>query len=112
MALVVAYAFVVNSLVATLLLASLPVQAAPTFAICASTAAHSSRGDEPGSAPKHEAAHCALCCLNLAAGLPTQQPLAFQRVVLDGRRDIPFERRLRRIAPAAQYYSRGPPELA
>jgi len=111
-ALVAAYAFVVNSLLATLLLSSLPVQGAQSFAICASNAVHPSRGDAPGGAPKQAAAHCTLCCLSLTGGLPTQQSLAFERVALDGRREIPFKTRLGRIERTAQYYSRGPPKFA
>jgi hypothetical protein len=110
-ALVAAYAFVVNSLLATLLLSSLPVQGAQFVAICASSAGHLARGDAPGGAPKH-AAHCTLCCLNFTGGLPAQQSLASERVALDRRREVPFKTRLGRIERTAQYYSRGPPKFA
>jgi hypothetical protein len=112
--LIAAYVFVLNTLLATALLSSVPAQAFDSTEICATAydPATPQQGGTNNDAQR-TAAHCTLHCSAFAGtALSPQAPFAFDRVVITTAQRFVGE--TGRIDPerVAQYRPRGPPRLA
>ena len=112
---VATYAFVLNTILASMLISSVPAQAlAGADAFCGSMQGASplDHGDDANSALQQAAAHCKQCCANHPGGaLASAGPLTFGRVGVTEPQRYAFATKLKRYARVTQNFATGPPTL-
>ena len=110
-----AYAFVLNAMLASFLLAAVPVSAFAAgheLCITSSTGAGDAGQTDLDGATTRMAAHCKLCCPGLAAvTLPPAAPATFARVAVAQPQQVAYELRLKQFVRLTQTSPRGPPAL-
>jgi len=109
------YAFVLNVMLATSLLAAQPVGSFdPMSAICFGHSAPDSAVDIAGQedTSKRLSIHCKSCVPGLFGALPSSSaPVLFNRVAIAQPQHFAFQARLKQFARTAHYSPRGPPAL-
>lgn len=112
---IAAYAFVLNTMLASLLLSTMPLQASTDpVMICASMqdASSTDQGDGAKIAWQQAAAHCKQCCANHAgSAVPPAVTASFARTAVSAPQHTAFARELKRYARFTQHPPRGPPTL-
>lgn len=108
---VAVYAFVLNAMLATTLLAATPVVDANGLTVLCLSHPDAFDGNAINDgATKRAASHCKLCLPGLTAALPPPAaPDVFARVAIAQPQQFAFEARLKSFARIASYSSRGPP---
>lgn len=111
------YAFVLNAMLASFLLAAVPVSAfAAGHELCITSsstdAAQTDAQIDANGVKSRMAAHCKLCCPGLAAVTPPPSaPVVFARIAVAQPQQVAFERRLKQFSRFTQTSPRGPPAL-
>lgn len=108
-----AYAFVLNAMLASFLLAAVPVSAfASGNELCITSSSGNSGQTDVDGATTRVAVHCKLCCPGLAAVTPPPSPPAvFARVAVAQPQQLAYELRLKQFVRLTQTSPRGPPAL-
>ena len=107
------YAFVLNAMLASFLLAAVPVSAfAEGHELCITSSSGETGQVDRDGATTRMAAHCKLCCPGLAtAAPPPAAPVVFERIAVAEPRQAAFELRLKQFFRFTQTSPRGPPAL-
>ncbi|HWW47156.1 MAG TPA: hypothetical protein VNZ94_04870 [Xanthobacteraceae bacterium] len=107
------YAFVLNAMLATSLLAATPViDTVGGYVICIANPAQASDLAEKDGAAKRAASHCKSCLPGLAHALPPPNaPDVYERVAVAAPQHFAFQQRLKQFASLSPYRPRGPPTV-
>lgn len=108
-----AYAFVLNAMLASFLLAAVPVSAfASDNELCITHVSGDAGQTSIDGATKRLAVHCKLCCPGLAAVIPPPAtPTVFARVAVSQPQQVAYELRLKQFFRFSHASPRGPPAL-
>ncbi len=108
-----AYVFVLNAMLASILLAAAPVSAfASDNELCITRVSGDVGQTDVDGATKRAAVHCKLCCPGLAAVTPAPPaPVVFARVAVSQPQQVAYELRLKQFFRLSQASPRGPPAL-